>query len=67
LLTSLVRWCHNSNYVNQSQAQILGLFAVNSDSFVLRADNTTTLSPDGPGRNSLRIISGKQWDTHVSV
>jgi len=53
--------------VTQQQAQSLGLATVNGNNFILRADDTTTLNPSGPGRNSFRIISGKQWGTHVSV
>ena len=53
--------------MSEAQAQSLGLATVNGNSFILRADNTTTLSPRGPGRNSFRIISRKQWGLHVSV
>ncbi|KAI0260952.1 2 beta-glucan [Gloeopeniophorella convolvens] len=55
------------NYVTQSQAQSLGLATVSGNSFTLRADDTTVLSASGPGRNSFRIQSNKQYDTHVSV
>ncbi|KAH9049268.1 endo-beta-glucanase [Lactarius deliciosus] len=55
------------NYVSQADAQNLGLATVSGSNFILRADSTTTLSASGPGRNSFRIISNKQYSTHVSV
>jgi len=56
-----------SNYVTRSEALSLGLATVDGDSFILRADDTTTLSPGGKGRNSFRIISNNRYGTHVSV
>ncbi|KAH9991442.1 endo-beta-glucanase [Russula vinacea] len=43
------------NYVTEDQARSLGLAFARGGSFILRADNTTTLSPGGNGRNSFRI------------
>jgi hypothetical protein len=57
----------HSNYVNRQEVQSLGLVTVDGNSFILRADDTTTLSPGGKGRNSFRIISNNQYGTHVSV
>ncbi|TEB15521.1 glycoside hydrolase family 16 protein [Coprinellus micaceus] len=37
------------------------------DSFVLRGDSETILTPDGPGRPSARIVSKKSYTTHVVV
>jgi hypothetical protein len=53
--------------VTQEQARSLGLAFVKDGNFVLCADDTTTLSPDGAGRNSFRIISNNMYGTHVSV
>ncbi|KAH8086636.1 putative laminarinase [Cristinia sonorae] len=37
------------------------------NTFVILADSTTVLAPNGPGRNSVRIRSQKTYITHVSV
>ncbi|CAE7094276.1 unnamed protein product [Rhizoctonia solani] len=55
------------NYVDQSTAQRLNLTYANGNTFIVRADFTTTLSASGPGRNSVRVISNKQWDNHVEI
>jgi hypothetical protein len=57
----------HSTYVTEDQARSLGLAFEKNGNFVLRADNTTTLSPSGAGRNSFRIISNNMYGTHVSV
>lgn len=56
-----------SNYVTEDQARSLGLATAFGSDFILRADSITTLSPSGPGRNSVRITSNKQYGTHVAV
>lgn len=33
----------------------------------MRSDDTTVLDPSGPGRNSVRIKSVKNYTTHVTV
>ncbi|KAG8702142.1 hypothetical protein FRC08_003671 [Ceratobasidium sp. 394] len=55
------------NYVDQATAQRLNLTYASSSSFVMRADYTTTLSASGPGRNSVRVQSKKQWGTHLEI
>ncbi|KAG8730200.1 hypothetical protein FRC12_020421, partial [Ceratobasidium sp. 428] len=55
------------NYVDQATAQRLNLTYASSNSLVLRSDYTTTLSAGGPGRNSVRIRSNKQWGTHLEI
>ncbi|KAG9100379.1 hypothetical protein FRC07_010416 [Ceratobasidium sp. 392] len=55
------------NYVDQATAQRLNLTYASSNSFVMRADYTTTLSPSGAGRNSVRIQSKKKWSTHLEI
>lgn len=54
-------------YVNQSTAQMLNLTYSTSNTFIMRADDTTVLTPSGPGRNSVRIRSNSQYTQHVVV
>ena len=44
-----------------------GLATVSGGNFIIGVDSSTFLNPNGPGRNSVRITSNKQYDTHVSV
>ena len=37
------------------------------DTFILQADHKTVLDPDGPGRDSVRIISRKAYTQHIAV
>ncbi|GLB43086.1 putative glycoside hydrolase family 16 protein [Lyophyllum shimeji] len=55
------------NYVNQATAQSQNLTFASGNTFILRADFKTTLNPNGPGRNSVRIRSNKAYTTHVAV
>ncbi|KAG6336431.1 hypothetical protein ID866_2674, partial [Astraeus odoratus] len=55
------------NYVDCTTAKKLGLTVATSNSFILRADDKTILSPNGPGRNSVRIRSNKAYTTHVAI
>ncbi|KAG9076025.1 hypothetical protein FRC06_009755, partial [Ceratobasidium sp. 370] len=55
------------NYVNQATAQSLNLTYASGNTFIMRADYKTKLSSSGPGRNSVRIQSKKQYSTHVEV
>ncbi|EKM60723.1 glycoside hydrolase family 16 protein [Phanerochaete carnosa HHB-10118-sp] len=55
------------NYVDQATALARNLTYANGDTFILRADDTTTLSASSPGRNSVRIRSVKTYTTHVVV
>lgn len=56
---------YHRNYVDQGTAQSLNLSYASGNSFVMKADSTTTLSASGPGRNSVRIQSNKQYTTSV--
>lgn len=56
-----------SNYVDQATALAQNLTYSSGDTFIIRADHTTTLSASGPGRNSVRIQSNKQYFNHVTV
>ncbi|KAG9053192.1 hypothetical protein FS842_008542 [Serendipita sp. 407] len=49
------------NYLPQSESLARGLTVASSNSLVLKADSTTVLSPSGPGRDSNRIMSRKQF------
>ncbi|KAL0949940.1 hypothetical protein HGRIS_009965 [Hohenbuehelia grisea] len=55
------------NYVDQATARAQNLTFGSGNTFILRADHTTTLSPGGPGRNSVRIRTNKAYTTHVAV
>jgi len=53
--------------VDAATASSQNLTFASGDHFVLRADFHTVLDPSGPGRNSVRIISNKQYTTSVMV
>ncbi|KAG7094982.1 hypothetical protein E1B28_005779 [Marasmius oreades] len=55
------------NYVDAGTARSQNLTFASSDTFVLRADSKTTLSASGPGRNSVRIVSNRQYTTGVMI
>lgn len=55
------------NYVDQATAQALNLTFASDSNFILRTDDTTVLSTDGPGRNSVRIRSNNYYSTHVAM
>lgn len=55
------------NYLDQATALADNLTFTSSDTLILAADSTTTLSASGPGRNSVRIRSDKAYTTHVVV
>ncbi|KJA25440.1 glycoside hydrolase family 16 protein [Hypholoma sublateritium FD-334 SS-4] len=55
------------NYVNAATAASLNLTYASGDTFILRADSTTVLSASGPGRNSVRIQSNKQFNNSVMI
>ncbi|EED81597.1 hypothetical beta-glucanase from glycoside hydrolase family GH16 [Postia placenta Mad-698-R] len=54
-------------YVTQSTALAENLTYTSSDTFIMRADYTTTLDASGPGRKSNRIKSNTKYNTHVAV
>ena len=53
--------------MDQATALAKNLTYANGNTFIIRADHTTVLSASGPGRDSVRIQSNKQWSTHVAV
>jgi len=55
------------NYVNAATAAAQNLTFTSSNTFIMRADHTTVLSASGPGRNSVRMQSNKQYTTSVMV
>ncbi len=54
-------------YVTEETAVALNLTYASGDTLIMRADDTTILDPDGPGRNSVRIMSVNNYTTHVAV
>lgn len=50
-------------YVSESAASQQGLISVRSNGVYIGVDSKTVLSPNGAGRNSVRIESKKSW-TH---
>ncbi|KAG2153377.1 glycoside hydrolase family 16 protein [Suillus clintonianus] len=54
-------------YVSRKTAERLNLTYATSDTFILRADDTTVLSANDSGRNSVRIRSNHQYTEHVVV
>ncbi|GAV99788.1 glycoside hydrolase family 16 protein [Lentinula edodes] len=55
------------NYVDAYTAANENLTYASGDHFVLRTDYWTVLDPNGPGRDSVRIQSNKQYTTSVMV
>ena len=64
-LISNVKIDFYSNYVDRNTAEREGLVSYTENSFTLRADHTTKLSSDGPGRDSFRLRSNQTYSTHV--
>lgn len=58
---------NDRTYVDQPTAQMLNLTYATGNTFIMRADDTTVLTPSGPGRNSVRIRSNRQYTQHVVV
>ncbi|KDQ07527.1 glycoside hydrolase family 16 protein [Botryobasidium botryosum FD-172 SS1] len=54
-------------YVDQATALKHNLTYADDDTLIIRADHTTKLNSTGPGRESVRIASNKQWTTSVTV
>ena len=55
------------NYVDAATARSQNLTFAAGDHFVLRSDFKKKLSVDGPGRDSVRLISNNQYTTSVIV
>ncbi|KAH9938887.1 endo-beta-glucanase [Epithele typhae] len=55
------------NYVDRATAVSQNLTYGSGDTFILRADSTTTLAASDPGRNSVRLQSNKLYNTHVTM
>ncbi|KZT57967.1 glycoside hydrolase family 16 protein [Calocera cornea HHB12733] len=55
------------NYVSQATALADNLTYTSSDTFIMRADYTTTLTASGPGRNSVRIQSNNAYTYALMV
>ncbi|KAF9476964.1 2 beta-glucanase [Pholiota conissans] len=55
------------NYVDAATAASKNLTFASGNTFILRSDHTTVLKSSGPGRNSVRMQSNKQFTTSVMV
>lgn len=56
------------NYVDQATALKTNLTFATDNTFIMRADDFSTLTASGPGRNSVRIKSNAQYGAnHVTV
>ena len=55
------------NYVSQATALSKNLTFANSNTLIIRADHTRTLGANGPGRDSVRLMSKKQYTKHVTM
>ncbi|KAF8724729.1 hypothetical protein AX14_008633 [Amanita brunnescens Koide BX004] len=55
------------NYVDGGTAARDNLTYASNNHFILRADSTKRLDPDGPGRDSVRLMSYKQYATSVMI
>ncbi|KAH9913698.1 endo-beta-glucanase [Epithele typhae] len=54
-------------YVSQADALAKNLTYARGSTLIIRTDDTTVLSADGPGRDSVRLRSNKMYTTHVSI
>lgn len=59
--------CTCRTYVTQATALSKNLTYANGNTFIMRADDTTTIQSGQPGRSSVRIMSNKQYTTHALV
>lgn len=50
------------NYLDQADAQAKGLYRIINNQVYIGVDNTTTLSPSGPGRNSVRLQGNPSYN-----
>ncbi|KIJ34599.1 glycoside hydrolase family 16 protein, partial [Sphaerobolus stellatus SS14] len=55
------------NYLSQADALAKNITYASGNTFIIQADSKTVLSASGPGRNSARISSNKQYSTHVVI
>ena len=55
------------NYVTQDVALSNNLTYAHGDTFIIRADSTHYLNSNGPGRNTVRLMSYEQYSNHVAV
>ncbi|KAJ3572976.1 hypothetical protein NP233_g2731 [Leucocoprinus birnbaumii] len=55
------------NYVGKGAAVSQGLVKQSGSNFIIRADSTNKLDPDGPGRDSVRLSSKNTYNNHVAV
>ena len=55
------------SYVTQSEAQSLGLLHTEGNQVYFGVDNTNVISPTGPGRNSVRLMSNNAYNNGLII
>ncbi|KAK0445175.1 endo-beta-glucanase [Armillaria borealis] len=55
------------NYVDVTTSISQNLTYASDSTFILRADDTTILNADGPGRNSVRLQSNNQYGSNTAM
>ncbi|KAK0188599.1 endo-beta-glucanase [Armillaria mellea] len=55
------------NYVDVATSKAQNLTYASDSTFILRADATTVLNANGPGRNSVRLQSNKQYGSNTAM
>ncbi|KAF2022149.1 glycoside hydrolase family 16 protein [Aaosphaeria arxii CBS 175.79] len=55
------------NYVNQAQAQSLGLIKTQNNAVYMGVDHTSVLNPSGTGRNSVRLQSKTGYNSGLVI
>jgi len=55
------------DYVDEPTAVMNNLTFASPNTFIMRADSTSVLSPSGPGRQSVRLMSNKAFNTSLLV
>ncbi len=55
------------NYVSKNDALAQNLTYASENTLIIRADDKNVLDPSGPGRNSVRLYSNKEYKNHVTV
>jgi hypothetical protein len=55
------------NYVDKATALANNYTYASSDAFILRADYKKTLNSSTPGRDSVRLLSNRQYSQHVAM
>ncbi|MCJ1473027.1 hypothetical protein MMC13_001676 [Lambiella insularis] len=54
-------------YLTQSEAEADGLYQIQGDQVYFGVDHTNTISPSGPGRNSVRLMSNAAYNNALII